>query len=118
MNSLLLLGLSPKQLAPKGTGRLGPGTGLGGSSRVPRHEAARNMPYFRRGREAEGTEVGKDQKVPGLGPGASASPYPQCPEVLACILSPAHLASTRFLCAQVSPLPKPGLGGGPCQLCV
>lgn len=30
------------------------------------------------------------------------------PEVLACTFSPGHLAYTHFLCAQDSPLPKPG----------
>lgn len=149
MNSLLLLGLSPKQLAPGGTGRAGtwcglggqpqwqeglgqaplltpprpaPSPGLGGGGcpalpsqhqgrlgpRVPGHKAARSTPRFRRGRGAWDTDVSRDQRDPGLRPRAPPSPCPQCPEGLACALCPAHLASSFFLCAQVSPLPKPG----------
>lgn len=74
---------------------------MGGSPRVPRHKAARSTPCFRRGRGAQGTEVGRDQEDPGLGPGASPSPCSWCPEGLAC-------PSTCFLCAQAPPLPKPG----------
>lgn len=151
MNSLLLLGLSPKQLALCGTGRAGTQCGVGRGQpqwqegygqapllipplqphsvigfgggylalpsqhqgqlgpRGPRCKAARSTPCFRRGRGAWDPEVSRNQRDPGLHPGAPSSPCPQYPEgLLACTLFPAHLASTFFLCAQVSPLPKPG----------
>lgn len=63
---------------------------------------------FRRWGGAWDTEASRNQRGPGSRPRAPPSPGPQCPEGLACTLCPAHLASTFSLCAQVSPLPRPG----------
>lgn len=99
-HSLTGLGGGYPALPSQHQGQLGP--------RAPVCKAARSAQCIRTGWGAWGPEVSRNQRDPGLHPGAPLSPCPQCPEGLACTLCPAHLASAFIFYAPVSPLPKPG----------